>query len=105
MSFTIDVIISIKYPKRGHCEVSNSDSSSCPARPLYSDGLVTPMSSRTAEPLISADLFQVSVFQQAISARPYKYFSGCVQLNPWPIIYDRLPHRCRGSLSGQLSLL
>lgn len=66
MSFTTDVIISIKYPKCGHNEVSNIDSTSFPARPLHSDGARIPMSSRTGEPLISADLFQVSVFVDSL---------------------------------------
>ena len=84
------MLISIKCR---HSKVSSIECYSHSARSVPSDGAGTPMSSRTAGPLIPADPFQVSAFQQAISARFCEHFPAYVQLNAHPIIYEELPHR------------
>lgn len=82
------------FIKCSHSKFCIIASYSCLPWSLHCDWAATPMSSRTAWPLISADLFHLSAFQQS-----YR------QLNAWPIIREKLPHRLLGSLSVQLPLV
>lgn len=93
-SFIIDVIISLKYRKCRHYEVSSIDSSSYPARPPLWLGWNSSafQNCRTSNNQLTS--FNSQSFSRQSLARPYKNFPACVQLNPWLLIYEELPHRC-----------
>lgn len=86
------------FLKRGHSKVSVIASYSCSTSSLHSDWAATPVSSKTAGPLKSADLF-FSFSAVICHIHIGVYWPQALRRNS---IWEKLPHRLLGFLTVRL---